>query len=85
MQSESKSRQLGEDKQEMRKRQDALKDNKLLLTRKYLVGSRRLVFSDMSQGCVGEPGLEKKMDESTEKLEIYFRNIHRDCWFVTVR
>lgn len=52
------------------------------MTRKYLVGSRRLVFSDMSQGCVG---LEKKMDDSTEKLEIYFRNIHRDCWFVTVR
>lgn len=49
------------------------------MTRKYLVGSRRLAFSEMSQESVREPGLEKKMDESTEKLEIRFRNTHRDC------
>jgi len=33
----------------------------------------------MSQEFVREPGLEKKMDESTEKPEALFRNIHRDC------
>lgn len=31
MQSESKSRQLGEDKQEMRKRQDALKEQQIII------------------------------------------------------